>query len=85
MTNLEIASQKMAVNMEAVRTNWLFRGYFEDQGYWDDLEMKVEVTEQREYRLRRWEERLQELQMRLEAQEQRMEARERQLREASMD
>ena len=82
MSNMEIATQKLAVNMEAIRTNWLFRSYFEDRGYWDNLERDVELNEQREYRLRQWEERLRELQMRLEARDRELQARERRLRQA---
>jgi phospholipid/cholesterol/gamma-HCH transport system substrate-binding protein len=62
LLNLQIASEKLAVNMEAVRSNWLFRGYFDDQGYWDEIDRKIELQEQRTIRLRDWEERLLRLQ-----------------------
>jgi len=72
VSNLDIASEKLAVNMEAVRTNWLFRGYFEEQGYWEDLNRKIELQEQRMIRLREWQERLLRLQQQLEEQERRL-------------
>jgi phospholipid/cholesterol/gamma-HCH transport system substrate-binding protein len=80
MSHLEIASQKLAVNMEAVRTNWLFRGYFEDKGYWDTLEKKVETNAQKEYRLKEWEERLKQAQKDLELKDRDIRQRERTLR-----
>ena len=85
MSNLEISSQKLAVNMEAIRTNWLFRGYFEDQGYWDDLEHDVELNEQRTYRLRQWEGRLRELQIQLEVRERQLDRQERELRNQTQE
>jgi phospholipid/cholesterol/gamma-HCH transport system substrate-binding protein len=85
MTNMEIASQKLAVNMEAVRTNWLFRGYFDEQGYWDNLGKRIELQEQREIRLGEWEQRLQRLQSQLEEQERRLERQQRELRPTTRD
>lgn len=73
LLNLQIASEKLAVNMEAVRTNWLFRGYFDDQGYWDDIDRQIELQEQRAIRLRDWEERLLRLQEELLELEERLE------------
>lgn len=69
LLNLQIASEKAAVNMEAVRTNWLFRGYFDEQGYWDAIDRQIELQEQRAIRLREWEDRLLRLQRQLEAME----------------
>jgi|SRR4030095_10107706 len=34
-SNLELASFSFAQNMEALKHNFLFKGYFEDIGYWD--------------------------------------------------
>jgi phospholipid/cholesterol/gamma-HCH transport system substrate-binding protein len=83
LSHLEIASQKTAVNMEAVRTNWLFRGYFEDKGYWDDLEKKIETNAQREYRLKEWEERLKQAQKDLESKDRGIRERERAIRKGA--
>lgn len=85
LSNMEIASAKLAVNMEAVRTNWLFRGYFDEQGYWDNLQKRMELQEQREIRLRDWEQRLQRLQTQLETQERALERRQRELRPTARD
>jgi phospholipid/cholesterol/gamma-HCH transport system substrate-binding protein len=74
LANLDISSQKMAVNMEAMRTNWLFRGYFEDAGYWRDTERNIQLIEQRNIRLNEWERRLQRLQAQLGAQESALDA-----------
>jgi phospholipid/cholesterol/gamma-HCH transport system substrate-binding protein len=30
-------------NMEALRHNWFFKGYFEDRGYWDKTEYEKEI------------------------------------------
>jgi phospholipid/cholesterol/gamma-HCH transport system substrate-binding protein len=30
-------------NMEALRHNWFFKGYFEDRGYWDKVEYEKEL------------------------------------------
>jgi phospholipid/cholesterol/gamma-HCH transport system substrate-binding protein len=73
LQHLQIASEKAAVNMEAIRTNWLFRGYFDEQGYWDTIDRQVELQEQRSIRLREWELRLVRLQDELEALERRIE------------
>ena len=75
MANLDITSQKLAVNMEALRSNWLFRGYFEDAGYWDNTRRTMELVEQRNIRLGEWERRLQRVQADLEAQERLIESR----------
>lgn len=73
LQNLQIASEKAAVDMEAIRSNWLFRGYFEQQGYWDNMNRKVELQEQRAIRLRDWQDRLERLQSELEQQERELE------------
>ena len=85
MSNMEIASEKLAVNMEAVRTNWLFRGYFEEQGYWDNVQKKYVLQEQRAIRMREWEQQLLRLQAQLEAREQELDRRERRLRSPGTD
>lgn len=76
LQNLQISSEKLAVNMEAIRTNWFFRGYFDDQGYWDNIDRQIELQEQTAIRLRDWEarllriqENLREMELRLEEQE----------------
>ena len=75
MTNLEIASQKLGGEYGGRPDELAVPRIFRGSGILgNNLEMKVEVSEQREYRLRHWEERLQQLQMRLEAQEQRLDA-----------
>ncbi len=35
-----------AENMEALKHNWLFKGYFEDRGYWSQLEYQKSINEQ---------------------------------------
>ncbi len=35
-----------AENMEALKHNWLFKGYFEDRGYWNQLEYQKSINEQ---------------------------------------
>jgi phospholipid/cholesterol/gamma-HCH transport system substrate-binding protein len=64
-------------NMEALRHNWFFKGYFEDRGYWDkvgyekDLDAKIAELKQREEKLNRQSEELtslaEQLRMREEA------------------
>jgi len=34
---------KFEENMEALRHNWFFKGYFEDRGYWDKAEFEKEL------------------------------------------
>ncbi|HOT35531.1 MAG TPA: MlaD family protein [Candidatus Latescibacteria bacterium] len=85
LANLDISSQKLAVNMEALRTNWLFRGYFEDAGYWENTKRTMELVEQRNIRLNEWERRLQRIQADLEARERRLEAQSRQAAPARRD
>ena len=31
-----ISASRLAENMEALKHNWLFKGYFENRGYWDE-------------------------------------------------
>ncbi|NOX65198.1 MAG: MCE family protein [Chlorobi bacterium] len=35
-----------AENMEALKHNWLFKSYFEERGYWDQLEYQKAIDEQ---------------------------------------
>ena len=53
--NLEQGSFSFSQNMEALKHNFLFKGYFEDLGYWDkteieknmsDLSMKLKIKQQ---------------------------------------
>lgn len=53
--NLEQGSFSFSQNMEALKHNFFFKGYFEDIGYWDktsyeksvsDLKMKLKIKEQ---------------------------------------
>jgi phospholipid/cholesterol/gamma-HCH transport system substrate-binding protein len=38
------AAVSLSENMEALKHNWLFKGYFEDRGYWnaEDYEKQIE-------------------------------------------
>jgi phospholipid/cholesterol/gamma-HCH transport system substrate-binding protein len=73
--NLEQGSFSFSQNMEALKHNFLFKGYFEDIGYWDkseyeknvsDLNMKLKIKQQelneREKRINELEIKLKELQ-----------------------
>ena len=65
--NLEQGSLGLYQNMEALKHNFLFKGYFEDLGYWDmsDFEQKMEIKEsmlrQREFEVEQKEKQLKEL------------------------
>jgi phospholipid/cholesterol/gamma-HCH transport system substrate-binding protein len=69
--NLERGSFSFSQNMEALKHNFLFKGYFEDIGYWEkpdwernviDKELQLKLKEQqlneKEIRLRELEEKL---------------------------
>ena len=73
--NLEQGSFSFSQNMEALKHNFLFKGYFEDTGYWDktdyeqniaDLNMKLKIKQQqleeREKRINKLEESVKQLQ-----------------------
>jgi phospholipid/cholesterol/gamma-HCH transport system substrate-binding protein len=73
--NLEQGSFSFSQNMEALKHNFLFKGYFEDMGYWDktdieknmaDLNMKLKIKQQeievREKRINALEKMVKELQ-----------------------
>jgi phospholipid/cholesterol/gamma-HCH transport system substrate-binding protein len=70
--NLEMGSFSFYQNMEALKHNFLFKGYFEDLGYWDktDFQNTMETRENRildkEFELDKKEVQLRELQGRLE-------------------
>lgn len=36
-------ASKFAENMEALKHNWLFKSYFEERGYWDQVEYQKEI------------------------------------------
>lgn len=42
--NTRIAAYKFAENMEALKHNWLFKGYFEERGYWDREIYEIELN-----------------------------------------
>ncbi len=39
------ATIKLNENMEALKHNWLFKGYFEERGYWDEVEYEEQLDE----------------------------------------
>lgn len=43
--NLETGSFSFAQNMEALKHNFLFKGYFEDIGYWDKSDWEKNITD----------------------------------------
>jgi phospholipid/cholesterol/gamma-HCH transport system substrate-binding protein len=38
-----MATSSLAENMEALKHNWLFKGYFEGRGYWNKVEYENEI------------------------------------------
>jgi len=38
-----LAASRLAENMEALKHNWLFKGYFEQRGYWDKAKYEDEI------------------------------------------
>jgi phospholipid/cholesterol/gamma-HCH transport system substrate-binding protein len=38
-----LAASRLSENMEALKHNWLFKGYFEERGYWDKAEYEDEI------------------------------------------
>jgi phospholipid/cholesterol/gamma-HCH transport system substrate-binding protein len=38
-----MATSSLAENMEALKHNWLFKGYFEKRGYWNKVEYEDEI------------------------------------------
>jgi phospholipid/cholesterol/gamma-HCH transport system substrate-binding protein len=39
----KIAAGRLNENMEALKHNWLFKGYFEDRGYWDAPQYEKDI------------------------------------------
>ena len=39
----KVGALRLAENMEALKHNWLFKGYFENRGYWDSSEFSKEI------------------------------------------
>lgn len=62
-------------NMEALRHNWFFKGYFEDRGYWDKVEYEKEL-DLKIGNLRKIEEQLNKQSEELKAREERLRKRE---------
>jgi phospholipid/cholesterol/gamma-HCH transport system substrate-binding protein len=44
-----LAIERLAENMEALKHNWLFKGYFEQRGYWDSPEYEKELGAKIQY------------------------------------
>lgn len=71
--NLELGSFSFYQNMEALKHNFLFKGYFEDLGYWDkaEFEKNIQTRETRilnkENELSEREAKLREFQMKLDS------------------
>lgn len=42
----KIGTEAFSENMEALKHNWLFKGYFEDRGYWSQTEYENRLNEQ---------------------------------------
>ena len=65
--NLEQGSLGFYQNMEALKHNFLFKGYFEDLGYWDldtyekKMQIKESMLRQREFEIQQKEKQLREL------------------------
>ena len=66
--NLEQGSNSFSQNMEALKHNFLFKGYFEDLGYWDKSDFQKDMEKQRQ-QLKLKEEELNEREKKLEEQE----------------
>jgi phospholipid/cholesterol/gamma-HCH transport system substrate-binding protein len=45
----KIGASKFAENMEALKHNFLFKGYFEDRGYWDKVTFEKEIDAKIKY------------------------------------
>lgn len=41
----KIAAERFADNMEALKHNWLFKGYFEKRGYWERADYEKEIDQ----------------------------------------
>ena len=42
-TDAHIAVARLSENMEALKHNWLFKGYFEQRGYWDTAQYEKDI------------------------------------------
>ena len=77
--NLETGSLSFSQNMEALKHNFLFKGYFEDIGYWDKSDWEKNVTDKqllqkiREQELNEREKNLDKLQQQLDSLKKRLE------------
>lgn len=40
----KVGTRRFAENMNALKRNWFFKGYFEDRGYWDEAEYEKEIN-----------------------------------------
>jgi phospholipid/cholesterol/gamma-HCH transport system substrate-binding protein len=70
--NLEKGAFSFSQNMEALKHNFLFKGYFEDLGYWDKTDLEKDIYNKqlqlkiKEQELNEREKRLDELQLQLD-------------------
>lgn len=39
----KVGARRFAENMNALKRNWFFKGYFEDRGYWDEADYEKEL------------------------------------------
>jgi phospholipid/cholesterol/gamma-HCH transport system substrate-binding protein len=39
----KVGARRFAENMNALKHNWFFKGYFEDRGYWDEADYEKEL------------------------------------------
>jgi phospholipid/cholesterol/gamma-HCH transport system substrate-binding protein len=83
-SNLELASFSFYQNMEALKHNFLFKGYFEDLGYWDKADFE-KVMDDREMRLVNRERELNERAEKLRQQELEIEREKEQLQNDSLN
>lgn len=58
----KISAARLAENMEALKHNWLFKGYFENRGYWDETTYEEKADE----KVRELDKKLQELNEKIE-------------------
>ena len=40
----KLGAERLAENMEALKHNWLFKGYFENRGYWDSAKFDKKIS-----------------------------------------
>ncbi len=45
-SSTKLGAERLAENMEALKHNWLFKGYFENRGYWDSANFDKKITNQ---------------------------------------